>query len=81
MMIPEYRNRVAVDDIFADDGGEPTWTKVIIPEGRYNQSSKERLHSVRTWCSENTTQKWSSYIRVFFFENEKDATIFTLRWL
>lgn len=81
MNFVDYRNRVAVDDIFADDGGEPTWTKVIVSESRSQISASERLHTLRTWCHDNTTQKWSSYIRVFFFESEKDALLFALRWL
>jgi hypothetical protein len=88
MTVIQYTNRIIIDEMPVESDGNTLWHKVAIFTGvtrsavaqRGFNSSGDAIVAMKQWCSENTNHKWSSYITVFYFEDELDATLFTLRW-
>ena len=58
--------------LVVDDG----WTKVNFPHG-YRDSS--HVLEVEVWCEENCGM-WDKFGRTFYFKEEKDASMFLLKF-
>lgn len=82
-----YRNRVLVDELpvsdYSGDNWAYPWHMVRTNLGIIRQDYKlpsDGIRAMKSWCSDNTRGAWSSYIGEFFFEDERDAQWFRLRW-
>ena len=43
--------------------------------------SRPDLIDIIEWCEVNMTERWKRVSSKFFFQSEKDAMLFALRWL
>lgn len=81
MPITVYRNRVPVDAMVDNLPLYTTWHQIkTSPRSMGYSPPSLAIKDMKNWCSENTRHMWSSYIGEFFFENERDAMWFALRW-
>ena len=55
------------------------WTQVTLPNNFV--LNRSMLKSITTWCDEKCKYSWFQNHFNFCFKEEKDAIMFTLRWL
>jgi hypothetical protein len=49
--------------------------------GAFNATKNPIYHpEVKQWCDENCRRRYISYRKNIYFEDEKDATVFIMRW-
>lgn len=66
-------------------------TKGLVAQGKYNAmgwparivtvDGRIVYDTVKEWCVENLTGEWTHMGYVFFIKEEKDMTLFTLKWM
>lgn len=61
-------------DILTESG----WTKIEMDWS--SRIPDTTAHEVKEWCRENLTGNYQGRAKIWLFENEKDATMFVLRW-
>lgn len=54
------------------------WTKIDITWP--HQMSAQDAHEVKEWCRANLKGNYKGRQRIWLFEKEKDAVMFTLKW-
>ena len=79
-----YRNRPA-SEVLLGPMKKINWRETFFSKGyipiRLGDGNHGHWKSVHNWCQENFGRSHYSWTgEIFWFENEKDATLFSLRW-
>jgi hypothetical protein len=81
----KYSNQLCQVSLRAIEEG---WTKINLVELIYEDLKHyeawrcydERAPKILEWCAEQSQDKWCEFAGKFYFKNEQDAIMFTLRW-
>lgn len=61
------------------------WVEAVAPGWYCNfytifSTANPHVHAMYTWCKETIKNDWKMLSNGFYFEEEKDAMLFTLKW-
>jgi hypothetical protein len=69
-----------LNSILPGDAQDQGWFPVQAHSSDYKNI--KRIEEIRTWILVNIKYNdWTEWYGVFWFKNEKDASMFTLRWM